>query len=210
MSHISQKNQSILNTLNERNNFKNVTIGAICHSETPKLNFHILNIDKDELIKLQKADKKTYSLGLADKKGFTIHEEVLYSVSQTGNLKHHPRIYVPRKMRMEIAQLSHLKTAHQGISKSLELMYESFYWPNAQKEMTKVLSTCGACQLSLRKRGNVPPLTPNPSSEIAFPNDTIGIDYCGPMPPSSRGSRYLLMIIDWFSRNLELYAYPTK
>src|SRR5688572_26438951 len=42
------------------------------------------------------------------------------------------------------------------------------------------------------------------------PRDTVGVDLVGPSPPSKRGNRYILTVLDFFSHWTELIPIPNS
>ena len=95
---------------------------------------------------------------------------------------------------------------HFGINKTVKLLRKRAFWYGMNSTVRSVINTCEACQRqkSLKK----------PAGFIcrelfkAGPWHTVGIDFYGPLPKSSRGYRYVLVFVDHFSKWPE--AYPCK
>ncbi|XP_068229084.1 uncharacterized protein [Palaemon carinicauda] len=77
-----------------------------------------------------------------------------------------------------------------------------------QKSVKAYVASCHPCQVAGNPNQVVPraPLQPIPSAVIPF-HDVL-VDYVGPLPRSKRGNRFLLTMIDRFTRYLE--AVPTR
>ena len=70
------------------------------------------------------------------------------------------------------------------------------WWPTRAKDVAQYVSTCLACaHFGVTKRSTAirPILT-------CGPFDMLGIDYIGPLDVTSHGNRYILHIIDYFTR----------
>lgn len=76
-------------------------------------------------------------------------------------------------------------------------------WPGMRLHVKKFLSQCPTCQ-SLRVINLAIRALPYVTAALN-PMERISIDTVGPLPKSSRGYEYILVIIDNFSRFVELY-----
>ena len=102
---------------------------------------------------------------------------------------------------------------HYGLEKSLENLHRSEEWKqkpflNARAYLRRFIDTCPVCQKMsvIRPLINALPFT---TSSYA-PMERISMDLIGPFPPARNGEVYILVIIDCFSRFVELYATRTK
>ena len=75
---------------------------------------------------------------------------------------------------------------------------ECFYWPGMKAEITRWVRACLAC----RKRKTPRPLRSGVTHAALakYPNETVAMDIVGPFPVSVNGNRYILTIIDTFTR----------
>ena len=112
----------------------------------------------------------------------------------------------PFDFKEEIMKCHNLKDGHWGISKTLGILKErNIHWKNMRKSVKEVIDHCTECQRNKAKRPVGPGQKFNLSSTehgIALAMDTkeIGMD---PL-----GFRYIIVMIDCFSRYV--YLYPTK
>ncbi|KAK5840005.1 hypothetical protein PVK06_008866 [Gossypium arboreum] len=92
------------------------------------------------------------------------------------------------------------KTAHK-------ILESGFYWPTLFKDANRYVTSCDKCQRTgnISKRDEMPQ-TYMLSCEIF---DIWGIDFMGPFP-SSFGSKYILVAIDYMSKWVEAQALPTN
>ncbi|KAI8434016.1 hypothetical protein MSG28_012167 [Choristoneura fumiferana] len=111
------------------------------------------------------------------------------------------RPYVPAPLRAQVFNALH-GLAHPGIRATSKLLSDKYIWPGINKDCTTWTRSCLACQAAKINRHNVPP-----PGTFALPNtrfDHIHVDLVGPLPPS-RDYRYLLTVVDRFSRLPEVY-----
>ena len=107
-----------------------------------------------------------------------------------------PRPYVPPDFRRVIFDSLH-SLSHPGIRASQQLITERFVWPNINKDVRDWARTCQRCQESKIHRHVAAPLATFLAPDARF--DHVHIDIVGPLPLSN-GFRYLLTIIDRFTR----------
>ncbi|GJV28836.1 reverse transcriptase domain-containing protein [Tanacetum coccineum] len=97
---------------------------------------------------------------------------------------------------------------HYGADITARKIFESgFYWPTIFKDAAKYVQGCDACQ----RAGNISsrnqmPLTNILVSEVFY---IWGIDFMGPFP-SSRKNKYILVVVDYVSKWVEVEALPTN
>lgn len=106
------------------------------------------------------------------------------------------RPFVPEKHRESILKHFH-GLAHVGTRATRKLISDRFVWPEMNKNVNHFVKTCLDCQLSKVNRHTVSPYVPFDMPKSRFRH--IHIDLVGPLPPSD-GNRYVLTIIDRFTR----------
>lgn len=106
------------------------------------------------------------------------------------------RPYVPPQHRDVVLRHVH-GLAHPGVRSTRHLLADRFVWKNMNKDVKFFVQNCLQCQRSKIHRHTVAPLQniPLPSSRFRH----VHVDLVGPLPPSN-GNRYLLTIVDRFSR----------
>jgi hypothetical protein len=105
---------------------------------------------------------------------------------------------VPSNERKRIIMSTHKGNGHIGITKTIALLKERFYWPNMEMDTRHILNVCKPCQerkaMGARKM---------PSPQISLtghPFEKIALDITGPLRVSRGGERYILGIIDYFTK----------
>lgn len=116
----------------------------------------------------------------------------MYCDTSRGN----PRPFVPKAHRLAVMKHFH-GIAHTGSKPTRKLIAERFVWPSMNKEINAFVRNCLDCQRSKVTRHTVAPFRDFELPKARFRH--IHIDLVGPLPPSN-GHRYLLTIIDRFSR----------
>lgn len=72
---------------------------------------------------------------------------------------------------------------------------EMFLWPEVSQDVVRFCQTCPSCQVATRRGPAKAPLSPLPVVDTPF--ERIVMDFGGPLPRSSWGFRYMLVIIDY-------------
>ena len=105
-------------------------------------------------------------------------------------------LVLPQQCRNTILKLAHSVplAGHLGRDKTARRLQQHFYWPTMYKDVADYCKSCPTCQKSaVAKKQRVPmvllPIISEPFSRIAM-------DIVGPLPRSSSGMRYILVICD--------------
>jgi transposase InsO family protein len=158
-------------------------------------------LDYAELSKAQQADNELKDLRAKGTalilENVPVPETDLTIVCDTSSGKVRP--YLPVAFRKIVHQKLH-SLSHLGIKATCRLLHERFVWPKMKKDITIWTRACHACQISKITRHVKTPLGNFETPSSRFIN--IHIDIVGPLP-ESHSYRYLLTIIDRFSRWME-------
>ena len=77
-------------------------------------------------------------------------------------------------------------------------------WPGMQRDFIAFIEKCPLCQ---KMKPLKVPIVTTPFTTAAYSlNQKIMIDTIGPLPESDEGYRFIMVVIDCFSRYVELYA----
>lgn len=106
------------------------------------------------------------------------------------------RPYVPLSLRRTIFDNVH-RLSHPGVRATKKLISLSFIWPRLNKDVTRWVKTCLACQRSKiqRHNRNIPEHIKVPDTRFSH----VHLDIIGPLP-ESRDFQYCLTMIDRFTR----------
>ncbi|CEP09198.1 hypothetical protein [Parasitella parasitica] len=101
--------------------------------------------------------------------------------------------------RPGILQQVHEGHGHFGQHSTWSVLYRNFWWPTAYDEMKTHIASCHECQLYAP--------TPYVRSPVAGRSRNVfemfkqfGVDYVGPFPTAKSGARYVLVVVEMFSR----------
>lgn len=90
--------------------------------------------------------------------------------------------------------------SHKTVLKRLS----NVWWPTRSADVQQWVATCKACAyFSPTKRSE--PIRPILTFD---PFDMIGLDFIGPLDLTSRGNKYILHVVDYFTRYSWAYALP--
>lgn len=113
---------------------------------------------------------------------------------------HRWQLVLPRSRVQEVLREVHDSPSggHFGITKTLSKVRERFYWDRARVDVEKWCKECHACGArkgpKIRTRGRLQ------RYNVGVPFERIALDILGPLPRTSNGNKYLLVIMDYFSK----------
>ena len=118
------------------------------------------------------------------------------------------RICAPLLLFIKIFEVTHTHelSGHRAESTTYNRDKRYFFWPGMFKWIEIIMLDCLSCQTnkSAGKDLNEAPLEPWGQLEI-IPLHTLHIDLKGPLRPLSKGYRFCLVILDAFSRFIQVY-----
>lgn len=119
------------------------------------------------------------------------------------------QLIVPLPFREHVLHLPHSYTGggHYGKENTLKYLLGKFYWPGVYKDVAKHCAACVRCQYTSPEGVKKAPLYPLPIIDVPFKR--VGMDLVGPLTPSARGHKYLLVIVDYASRYPEAFPLTT-
>ena len=93
-------------------------------------------------------------------------------------------------------------SGHQGIARTLD---RYFHWHGLAEDFCRAFSSTFVGHVGRKRRL---PKAPLQSYIAGAPMDRIQIDLLGPLPESTSRNKYVLVIIDQFSKWVQAYALP--
>ena len=94
--------------------------------------------------------------------------------------------------------------AHLGVDSTYEKIKERYYWPKMFEDVRKYIESCDNCQ----RRGKTKRREELLPQKIGAPFDKIGIDIKGLLLLTTKGNRYLVVAMDYFTKWPEARAIP--
>ncbi|CAF1158517.1 unnamed protein product, partial [Adineta ricciae] len=176
----------------------------------------------DDIKKEQQSDPKlkpiidwlqsSTSTNFNDKRNpYVLINNLLYKIKNS-NRHYNQRIIgnkhllvVPKTKQAQILKWAHdhPTAGHGGQQRTLFRLSTKVFWESMRKDVYNYVAACHACQQF--KFNNAPTSGPLQPHVVEEPWQTIGIDIMGPFPATFRQKRYLLVIVDYFTRWVELF-----
>ena len=118
------------------------------------------------------------------------------------------QIAVPTYLTHNILDEAHCQVGHLGVAKTLEMIQRKFYWSCFFERVEEFCKNCEICA----KNKTVPrPRSPMKSIEVVpIPFYMIGVDIIGPLKTTDRGNKYILSVVDYYTKYAEAVALPTQ
>jgi hypothetical protein len=113
----------------------------------------------------------------------------------------------PLQERTRLLQEYHDKLAHGGVNRTMGLLQPRIYWPGMSQDCKRYIAACHHCQLQKAKFAARSTLHPLPITKIF---GRAHIDMVGPLPETARGNKYIVVLVDSWSKWIEAAALPDK
>lgn len=182
---------------------------------TPRDDSHVidvLNVDvKDWIATVQENDDEIKRIKqilqdettryVADvRKNYLLKGEHVYRQLESGL-----RWVVPRGVRWQVLRMNHDDVGHFGFEKTLSRIQSTYWFPKMRRFTKKYVSACLECAHHKAPGGaKEGMLHPIPKMEIPF--HTLHADHLGPFVRSKKGNMYILVIIDAFTKYINIRA----
>jgi transposase InsO family protein len=110
------------------------------------------------------------------------------------------RLCIPKTERQRLLHEYHHRASHPGVVHLYDLLREKVWWPSMQKDVYKYVSNCMECQINNNAKITA---HPRPMTLPSKPWSHLATDHVGPFPMSDGGYRYILTIVDRYTRYAE-------
>ena len=132
---------------------------------------------------------------------YKVHLGIVYI-----RVRAHPslwRIWIPRDQTKQLITHIHTRYAHFGSHKVWLIARETFFWRGMRQQIHRVVSQCDLCQRTkYSNRGFAGPMQNIIPSK---PREIYALDLYGPVPKTRWGNKFVLVIIDVFSKFVQVY-----
>lgn len=133
--------------------------------------------------------------------GFKCDDEGVYKYVSTSKNGFVWKLVVPDTLRMQVINEAHNPptAAHGGMNKTLNRIKLRYFWPSMTKDTKNYVRTCEICQttkypnITLRHEMGA-------MKDPVKPWEMVSVDLMGPLPRSSKGNIFLLVITDVFTK----------
>jgi hypothetical protein len=133
-------------------------------------------------------------------KSLKIHDEKLYRCLDTVKPEiSRWQLVVLQLLQREVFEQVHGSPTcgHFGVTKTLARIRERFFWPRCRQSLEEWCRKCEKCAPSKgpgrRHKG------PMRKFNVGAPLERVALDILGPLPTSSRGNKYILIVGDYFT-----------
>jgi site-specific DNA-cytosine methylase len=119
-----------------------------------------------------------------------------------------PKVVPPPSRRVAIIMALHQQLGHFGVRRTAALVRLSYWWTGLFQQVAAVLRSCKECD-RVRATFNAPQpvLHPLPIQGLGY---RWSVDLAGPLPVTPRGAKYVMVMVENFSKWVVLAALPNK
>ncbi|VDK47488.1 unnamed protein product [Taenia asiatica] len=135
----------------------------------------------------------------------TLEDEVLWYQDEATS----PRcLVVSGSLTQTVLQELHEQLRHVGEEKMVDASSKRCWWPSLTPDVLDFCRTCITCSSFKKPHSTaMAPLQPMPTG---FPGERLGIDIMGTLPLTKRGNRYILVMVDYFTKAAEAEAMKSQ
>lgn len=112
---------------------------------------------------------------------------------------------VPKGVRWQILKMNHDDVGHGGFEKTLERIRDHYWFPKMRRFVKKYVASCLECAHHKapggKREGELHPI-----EKVSIPFHTVHADHLGPFVKSKKGNCYLLVIVDGFTKYVNITA----
>ncbi len=140
-----------------------------------------------------KLDPKQY----VEKDGLLFHQNIAPNKSKT------MRFFVPRQSRLGLLRLFHDEQCHIGTDKTIASIMQHFWFPRLRRFVQNYVKHCLVCAVKKTRTGPLQGFVRVPEKP-STPFHIVHVDCLGPLPVSSQKFKYVLVMIDAFTKYCHL------
>eukprot|EP00731_Ephydatia_muelleri_P027663 Em0019g536a len=120
------------------------------------------------------------------------------------------QLVLPYSLHCEVLKELHEGAVggHLGESKMLGRLKERFYWPSCSEAVSDWCKSCIKC--ATRKTTVPKPRAGLQTIRAGYPMQIVCVDIMGPLPETERGSKYVLVVADYYTKWVEVYGIPNQ
>ena len=133
------------------------------------------------------------------------HEDINEDIHDDDNWFDQSKSF-PLKAQRQLRQAHGVLSGHGGVEITYTRLMSTDpqYWAKNKHLVKRFVRRCYFCQKMSMIKHQIHSSPFTTSSQKLF--EKVCMDYIGPLPPDGEGNRYILVVIDSFSRYLNLYA----
>ena len=117
---------------------------------------------------------------------------------------------VPDKLKEEIFKYCHdaLSAGHLGQNKTLEKIKQCAIWHGLSTDCSIYVKQCSVCNRN--KKTNIKARSALGQYHVGAPMQRLHMDILGPLPLTKHGNKYILVVIDQFTKWVECFPLPCQ
>lgn len=119
-------------------------------------------------------------------------------------------LLVPTSLQTDVILACHnpLQSGHLGETKILQRLQRSYHWYGMGGDLSKYIQRCPQCKA--QKTSSPTQRARLQIYQAGAPMDRLHLDVLGPFPTSSSGHKYILVIMDQFTKWVEAFPTPDQ
>ena len=141
-----------------------------------------------------------------------LKEGILYCKWEVASLRHEQslKLVIPKVLQEKVLLLLHdsVTAGHLGVKKTLQRVKQRYYWCGSSRDVKAWCRNCPKC--SSRRKPQKKFQAPLQVYNVGAPLERLAIDVLGPLPETDQGNRYILVVMDYFSKWVEALAMPEQ
>ena len=117
---------------------------------------------------------------------------------------------IPLALRKSMLSEAHgaVTSGHFGVKRTLLRLRRCSYWVGMRRDTQEWCRVCEAC--AAKKGPQSKPQAPLQIVLVGAPMERVAVDIAGPFPVSASGNRYIVVVIDYFSKWPEAFPVPNQ
>ena len=119
------------------------------------------------------------------------------------------QLVIPVLKRREFIREFHdsLFAGHMGVTRTVYRLLDRVYWPGLRGDVQTYIKSCTVC---ITRKSPCPRKIPMGHVEVGHRWDRVAMDLLDMSVTTARGNRYVLVIVDCFTRWTEAFPLPDK
>jgi hypothetical protein len=89
-------------------------------------------------------------------------------------------------------------SGHLAFARTSNKIYDRFFWPGMKDDVENFCKLCNHC--GSRKNPHAYERAPLQQFEVSYAIKMVAIDVLGPLPVTDQGMKYILVVMDYFSK----------
>ena len=117
---------------------------------------------------------------------------------------------IPLALRKSMLSEAHgaVTSGHFGVRRTLLRLRRCCYWVGMRQDTQEWCRICEAC--AAKKGPQSKPQAPLQIVSVGAPMERVAVDIAGPFPVSASGNRYIIVVMDYFSKWPEAFPVPNQ